>query len=92
MQADPPVDAPLILASLSILLILGSSLVLWIRHIQKPASTIEHDPGTPAWPIGWANLGIFISAMIVFVYLAQVAASLFFFELPTEDEASLEEK
>jgi membrane protease YdiL (CAAX protease family) len=90
MQADPQVDAPLIVASLSILLIIGSSLALWIGHIQKPESTIENDPGTPAWPIGWVNFGIFICAMIIFVYVAQVAASLLFFEAPAEGEAPLE--
>ena len=90
MQVDPQVDAPLIVASLSILLIIGSSLALWIRHIQKPESTIENDPGTPAWPIGWVNFGIFICAMIIFVYVAQVAASLLFFEAPAEGEAPLE--
>ena len=86
MQADPQVDAPLIVASLSILLILGSSLALWIRHIQKPESTIEHDPGTPAWPIGWVNFGIFICAMLIFVYVVQVAASLLFFDVPAKGE------
>ena len=90
MQADPQIDVPLVVASLSILLILGSSLVLWIRYIQKPISTIEHDPGTPAWPIGWVNFGIFICAMIVLVYVAQVAARLFFFDTPSEGEESLE--
>lgn len=90
MQVDPQVDAPLIVASLSILLIIGSSLALWIGHIQKPESTIENDPGTPAWPIGWVNFGIFICAMIIFVYVAQVAASLLFFEAPAEGEAPLE--
>ena len=78
MQADPQVDAPLIVASLSILLILASSLLLWIRHIQKPESIIEQDPGTPAWAVGWVNFGIFVCAMIIFVYMAQVAASLLF--------------
>ena len=90
MQADPQVDAPLIVASLTILLILGSSLALWIRHIQKPESIIEHDPGTPTWAIGWVNFGIFICAMIIFVYVAQVVASLLFFEAPAEGEAPLE--
>ena len=90
MQADPQVDAPLIVASLTILLIIGSSLALWIRHIQKPESTTENDPGTPAWPIGWVNFGIFICAMIIFVYVAQVAASLLFFEAPAEGKAPLE--
>ena len=45
MQADPQVDAPLIVASLSILLTLASSLALWIRHIQKSDSIIEQDTG-----------------------------------------------
>jgi membrane protease YdiL (CAAX protease family) len=89
MQADPQVDAPLIVASLSILLFLGSSLVLWIRHIQRPESSIENDHGAPAWPIGWVNFGIFICAMITCVYVVQVAASLLFFEAPAEGDASL---
>lgn len=89
MQADPQVDAPLIVASLSILLFLGSSLVLWIRHIQRPESSIENDPGAPAWPIGWVNFGIFICAMITCVYVVQVAASLLFFEAAAEGEAPL---
>lgn len=89
MQADPQVDAPLIVASLSILLFLGSSLVLWIRHIQRPESSIENDPGAPAWPIGWVNFGIFICAMITCVYVVQVAASLLFFEAAAGGEAPL---
>ena len=89
MQADPQVDAPLIVASLSILLFLGSSLVLWIRQIQRPESSIENDPGAPAWPISWVNFGIFICAMITCVYVVQVSASLLFFEAPAEGEASL---
>ena len=90
MQADPQVDAPLIVASLSVLLILASSLVLWIRHIQKPENIIEQDPGTPPWPVGWVNFGIFVCAMIIFIYMAQVAASLLFFEAPAEDEGTSE--
>jgi membrane protease YdiL (CAAX protease family) len=90
MQAEPQVDAPLIVASLSILLFLASSLILWIRHIQRPESSIEHDPGAPAWPIGWVNFGIFICAMITCVYVVQVAASLLFFEAATGGEAPLE--
>ena len=84
MQADPQVDAPLIVASLSILLILASSLVLWIRHIQKPESIIEQDPGTHAWPVGWVNFGIFVIAMINFVYMAKIAASHLIFAAPAE--------
>ena len=86
MQADPQVDGPLIVASLSILITLASSLALWIRHIQKSESFIEQDPGTPAWPVGWVNFGIFVCAMIIFIYLAQVVASLLFFEAPTQAE------
>lgn len=86
MQADPQVDAPLIVASLSILLILVSSLALWIRHIQKSDSIIEQVPGTPAWPVGWVNFGIFVCAMIIFIYMAQIAASLLFFEAPAGAE------
>ena len=78
MQADPQVDAPLIVASLSILLTLASSLALWIRHIQKSDSIIEKDTGTPAWPVGWVNFGIFVCAMIIFIYVAQIASGIFF--------------
>ena len=90
MQVDPQIDAPLIVASLSILLILTSSLVLWIRHIQEPKSIIEQDSGTPTWPVGWVNFGIFVCAMIIFVYMAQVAASLLFFEAPANGEGTSE--
>ena len=86
MQADPQVDAPLIFASLSILLTLASSLALWIRHFQKSKSIIEQDPGTPAWPVGWVNFIIFVCAMIIFIYMAQVAASLLFFDAPAAAE------
>lgn len=86
----PPVDAPLIIASLLIFGIVASSLVLWMRHIQKPKGTIEHEPGAPAWPIGWVNFGIFSCAMVIAVYLAQVTAGLLFFEAPAEGEGSLE--
>ena len=72
MQADPQVDAPLIVASLSILLILASSLLLWIRHIQKPESIIEQDPAHPHGQSARVNFGIFVCAMIIFVYMAQV--------------------
>lgn len=86
MHPDLQIDAPLIAASLSILLILGCSVALWIRHIQKPESTIQHDPGTPTWPIGWVNFGIFICVMLIFVYVVQVAASLLFFDAPEKGE------
>jgi membrane protease YdiL (CAAX protease family) len=63
--------------------------MLWIRQIQRPESSIENDPGAPAWPIGWVNFGIFICAIITCVYVVQVVASLLFFEAPSGGEASL---
>jgi len=90
MTTDQQVDTPLVVASLLILGILGSSLALWIRHIQRPRDTVEQAPGAPTWSIGWVNFGIFICAMITAVYLAQVAAGAFLFQPPAENEAPME--
>lgn len=67
----PPVDAPLIIASLLILAVLLTSAVLWIRQVQRPRDLILPDKGVAPWKIGWVNFGIFISAMIIAVFLAQ---------------------
>jgi membrane protease YdiL (CAAX protease family) len=90
MPAEPQVDAPLIVASLLILGILGGSVALWIQHIRRPHGTIKNAPGAPAWPIGWVNFGILASAMIIAVYVAQVAVGLMFFEAPAEDTPPME--
>lgn len=67
----PAVDAPIIFASVLILAVLISSAVLWIRQVQRPRDSILPDEGISAWTIGWVNFGIFISAMIIAVFLAQ---------------------
>ncbi|MDQ8195177.1 CPBP family intramembrane metalloprotease [Coraliomargarita sp. SDUM461004] len=90
MPPESQVDAPLILASLIILGILGCSLTLWIRHIQKPRDTINESPGIPAWSIGWVNFGIFICAMVIAVFMAQNIGVALFFEASSEGEAPRE--
>lgn len=67
----PPVDAPIIIASLLILAVLISSAVLWIRQVQRPRDLILPDIGVASWKIGWVNFGIFICAMIFAVFIAQ---------------------
>ncbi|WPJ94861.1 CPBP family intramembrane glutamic endopeptidase [Coraliomargarita algicola] len=89
MPTEPQVDAPLIVASLLILSILGSSAALWFRHIQRPRDLIDQ-PGVPAWSIGWVNFGIFICAMIISVFLVQNFAAGLFFAAPSENDAPLE--
>ena len=90
MPAEAQVDAPLIVASLIILGILGSSLALWIKHIQRPRGELIVNAGVPSWSIGWVNFGIFVCAMIIAVYFVQIAVGAVFFEAPTEGEAPLE--
>jgi len=68
---SPPVDAPIVIASLLILAVLIGSAVLWIRHVQRPRDLIQEDRGVASWAIGWVNFGIFISAMIIAVFMAQ---------------------
>lgn len=89
MPPEAQVDAPLIVASLLVLGILGGSLALWIRHIQRPRGTIEDEPGAPAWPIGWVNFGIFICAMVISVFVIQNVAAALLFEPPAEGDAPL---
>ncbi len=67
----PPLDAPIIIASLIILAVLLTSAVLWIRQVQRPRDLIETNQGVDAWSIGWVNFGIFICAMITAVFVAQ---------------------
>lgn len=67
----PEVDAPIVIASLLIMAVLISSAVLWIRQVQRPNDLIQADKGVAPWSIGWVNFGIFISAMIIAVFLAQ---------------------
>lgn len=81
MEVQP--DAPLIVASLLILGILGSSAALWIRHIRRPIGEITADPGAPAWSIGWVNFGIFACAMLITVFVVQNLAAALFLS-PTE--------
>lgn len=67
----PPVDAPLVIASLLILAVLISSAVLWIRQVQRSRDLISPDLGVSSWSIGWVNFGIFICAMVIAVFVAQ---------------------
>lgn len=67
----PPLDAPIVIASLIILAVLLTSATLWIRQVQRPRELIETDVGVDAWSIGWVNFGIFICAMIIAVFVAQ---------------------
>lgn len=71
---EPQVDPPLIVASLLVLAILGGSLALWIRHIQRPRGAIIEYAGIPSWPIGWANFGIFVCALIATSFFVQIVA------------------
>lgn len=68
---SPTVDAPIVIASLLILAVLLSSAALWIRQVQRPSDLIVQEKGVAAWSIGWVNFGIFISAMIIAVVVAQ---------------------
>lgn len=68
-------DSPAILAGCIILGILGSSAVLWIKHLQNPSRTFIREVNVPLWPIGWINFGIFICAMIASVVVTQLFAS-----------------
>ena len=90
MPAEPQMDAPLIVASLLILAILGSSATLWIRKIQRPHDTIVEKPGVPAWSIGWVNFGIFLCAMVITVFFVQNIAAALFFAAPSEGDAPRE--
>lgn len=76
----PTVDAPILIASLLILAVLISSAVLWIRQVQRPNDLIQPDTGVASWKIGWVNFGIFISAMIITVFLAQQIGFAFLLE------------
>jgi membrane protease YdiL (CAAX protease family) len=67
----PPLDAPIVIASLIILAVLLASAALWIRQVQRPRDLILSDKGVDSWSIGWVNFGIFISAIIFAVFLAQ---------------------
>jgi len=67
----PPLDVPIILASLLMLGVLVSSAYLWIRQVQKPQDLLQPVDGVAAWPIGWVNFGVLICAMIIAVFVAQ---------------------
>ncbi len=90
MPIEAQADAPLIIASLLILGILVSSLALWIRHIQRPASEVITHPGVPSWSIGWVNFGIFVCAMVFAVYFAQIVVGAAFFAPSTENKSPTE--
>jgi membrane protease YdiL (CAAX protease family) len=90
MPTEAQVDAPVIVASLIVLGILGSSAVLWFRQIRRPRSLLADDPGAPTWPIGWINFGIFACAIIIAVFFVQSAVGLLFFSSPSDSAAPTE--
>ena len=67
----PPVDAPIVIASLLILGVLITSAILWIRQVQRPRDLILPDKGVSPWAIGWVNFGIFLCAMVIAVFVVQ---------------------
>lgn len=87
---EQQVDPPLIIASLLILAILGGSFALWIRHIQRPRTTVIEDAGIASWPIGWVNFGIFVCTLIFASFLFQIAAFTIFVEPPADPDAPRE--
>jgi membrane protease YdiL (CAAX protease family) len=87
MPTDTQIDAPLVVASLLILGILGGSLILWIKHIQGQGKVVVEDSGVSAWSIGWVNFGIFVCAMIIAVYLTQIVVGTLFFQSPASEAA-----
>ena len=71
-------DFPAILAALILLGALGGSAALWFARLLMPRSSIQQNVPVPPWSIGWANAVIFICALVVAVYIAQVGAMLLF--------------
>jgi membrane protease YdiL (CAAX protease family) len=82
------IDAPLLVASGLVLILLIASAILWIRQVQLPRDPLVQDKGVPAWSIGWVNFGIFICVMISAVFLAQSVGGMLLFDedapVPTE--------
>lgn len=68
---SPELDPAAIIASLIVLSVIGGSFALWIHRFQSRASNILPAAGASAWPIGWANFGIFICAAIASISLFQ---------------------
>lgn len=67
----PELDPAAIIASLVVLSVIGGSLALWIHRFQSRRINLLPDAGASAWPIGWANFGIFICAAITSIALFQ---------------------
>ena len=68
-------DGPILAASFLILSVLVGSAVLWIQQARRPRETVLPPVGIRSWPIGWANFGIFICALILAVFLVQSIGS-----------------
>lgn len=73
-----PIEA---LISIVILLIIGSSALLWIKQLLggKEIEDAEREP-LPAWPIGWTNFLIFICAIITGIFFMQIFVGALFSE------------
>lgn len=87
---EPQIDAPLIVAVLCFLALLGGSLTLWIRHANRPKNVIQNEPGASSWPIGWINFGIFICALVIAVFVCQSLASAILFSGSNNADAPIE--
>lgn len=88
--SEPKIDAPLIVAGSIAMALLGASLVLWVRYVNRPRDVIQTEPGAPSWPIGWINFGIFVCALVVAVFIAQYFAAALLFSNSEGFESSTE--
>ena len=86
----PPVDPPMVIASLISLGILGASLLLWVQHLRSPKDSVTPAPGISAWSIGWVNFGIFICTVVVTIVVVQTFTVTLFFGAPAEPDSPRE--
>ena len=76
METSPQPDTPLLIASVIILGILLSSLILWYRRLRSRRDSILPNTCIDSWTIGWVNFGLFICGLILCVSLFQTAGGL----------------
>ncbi len=70
-------DLPEIIAIAIVFLILAGSIALWFAQLLMPRRLIQQKTPIPSWEIGWSNFGIFLCALIVTLYFAQILGSFF---------------